>query len=63
MIVNWWYVQLAAVWHWYLPLCVYVMFFVVVVVFCFVSVSSFLFYFIYSGIKKLDGTVYGTSMS
>ena len=26
MIVGRWYVQLAAIWHWYLPLCVYTMF-------------------------------------
>ena len=24
MIVGRWYVQLAAIWHWYLPLCVYI---------------------------------------
>ena len=24
MIVGRWYVQLAAVWHWYLPLCIYI---------------------------------------
>ena len=22
-----WYVQLAAMWHWYLPLCIYITFF------------------------------------
>ena len=24
---GWWYVQLAAIWHWYLPLCIYITFF------------------------------------
>ena len=27
MIVGRWYVQLAAIWHWYLPLCIYITFF------------------------------------
>ena len=30
MIVGRWYVQLAAIWHWYLPLCIYMTVFVVV---------------------------------
>ena len=35
--VGRWYVQLAAIWHWYLPLCIYVTFFL----FDIVSVHSF----------------------
>ena len=34
MKVGRWYVQLAAIWHWYLPLCIYITsfnFFIVVV--------------------------------
>ena len=34
MIVGWWYVQLAAMWHWYLPLCIYLLF-------IFIFISSF----------------------
>ena len=33
-----WYVQLASRWHWYLPLCIYIIFFK----FYIVSVHSFL---------------------
>ena len=41
MIVGRWYVQLAVIWHWYLPLCIYITFFE----FYFVSVGSFLIFF------------------
>ena len=55
-----WYLQLAAIWHWYLPLCIYIilMFFKIVSCFC-----PFLVYiFIQSGISKLDRVVDDTSM-
>ena len=32
-----WYVQFAAIWHWYLPLIIYIMFFIIFIV----SVHSF----------------------
>ena len=41
MIVGRWYVQLAAIWHWYLPLCIYIIFFK----FYIVSVLSFFIFF------------------
>ena len=53
-----WYVQLAAIWHWYLPLCIYI-------TFCnFILCLSIPFlYFSKPGIDKLDGMVDDTSMS
>ena len=36
-----WYVQLAAMWHWYLPLCIYITF----ILFYIVSVHSFFIFF------------------
>ena len=59
MIVGRWDVQLAAVWHWYLPLCIYITF----ILFYIVSVHSFFIYFLEPGIDKLDGMVDDTSMS
>ena len=56
MIVGRWYVQLAAIWHWYLPLCIYITF----VLYC---ICPFLFSFFSPGIDKLDGMVDDTSMS
>ena len=41
MIVGRWYVQLAAIWHWYLSLCIYITF----ILFYIVSVHSFFKYF------------------
>ena len=32
MIVGGWYAQIAAIWHWYLPLCIYVMLFLFFIV-------------------------------
>ena len=54
MIVGRWCVQLAAIWHWYLPLCIYVTFFSFFlksfVCFCpflpFLSLSLSLFFFL-----------------
>ena len=40
MIVGRWYVQLAAVWHWYLPLCIYVNLFLFL---SFLSVPFYIF--------------------
>ena len=61
MIVGRWYVQLAAIWHWYLPLCIYITFLILY------DVCPFLFIFFrgfnLSGIDKLDGMVDDTSMS
>ena len=56
MIVGQWCVQLAAIWHWYLPLCIYIIFFNFVLR---LSIPSVYF----SGIDKLDGMVDDTSMS
>ena len=56
MIVSRWYVQLAAKWHWYLPLRIYITFFK----FCIASVRSFFIYFLFD---KLDGMVDDTSVS
>ena len=44
MIADGWYVQLAALWHWYLPLCIYITssFFLLL----FSSVHSFLYVFL-----------------
>ena len=56
MIVGRWYVQLAAIWHWYLPSCSYITFFI------FLFLSFLVDIFLYSGIDKLDGMVDGTSM-
>ena len=36
MTVGRWYVQLGAIWHWYLPLCIYIRFLIFIV-----SVHSF----------------------
>ena len=55
MIVGRWYVQLAAIWHWYLPLCIYITF----VLYC---ICPFLFFNFSPGIDKLDGMVDDTSM-
>ena len=52
MIVGRWYVLLAAVWHWYLPLCIYLTFFN----FVFYLSIPFL-YFSLTSIDKLDGMV------
>ena len=50
MIVGRWYVQLAAVWHWYLPFCVI---YITFILFYIVSVHSFfLFFFLEPGIDK-----------
>ena len=54
MIVGRWYVQLAAVWHWYLTLCIYIQ-----KIILFLAIP-FLYF---SGINKLDGMVDDTSMS
>ena len=51
-----WCVQLAAIWHWYLPLCIYIIFFNFVLR---LSIPSVYF----SGIDKLDGMVDDTNMS
>ena len=72
MIVGRWYVQLAAVWHFYLPLCIYIFLFYIVSVHSFFFFSFFFFFFfyfffllllLYPGIDKLDGIVDDTSMS
>jgi len=64
-----WYVQLAAIWHWYLPLCIYLMCLICVCVcvcvcvcsFCpFLSLKRFFFNLV---ISRLDGIVDDTSMS
>ena len=39
MIVGRWHAQLAAVWHWYLPLCIYI------TVFNFIVYLSIFFFF------------------
>ena len=58
--VGRWYVQLAAIWHWYLPLCIYI----TLKKNDIVSVHSFFVYFFnLSGIDKLDGKVDDTSVS
>ena len=51
-----WYVQLDAIWHWYMPLCM-----LLLLLICYVR--SFFLYFSLSSIDKLDGTVDDTSMS
>ena len=66
MIVGMWYVQLAAVWHWYLPLCIYIPPpppFFYFYYFIIVSVHSFLYIFLFSGICKSDLMVDDTSIS
>ena len=57
MIVGRWYVQLAAVWHWYLPLRIYITF---CFVFCFdiVSVHSFLKIFFFNLVSIRTGRRY-----
>ena len=63
MMVGRWYVQLAALWHWYLPLCIYITFF------NFILYLSIPFFFLFSSFKKkpdidkLDGMVDDTSVS
>ena len=57
MIVGWWYVQLAAIWHWYLPLCIYITF----ILFYIASVNSF--FIIFFNLVLIDGMVDDTSMS
>ena len=43
-----WYAQLAAIWHWYLPLCIYITFFILYCVCPFFFFFSFLlFFFVY----------------
>ena len=51
MIVGRWYVQLASTCHWYLPLCIYVLF----ILFYFLSVPDS--YLKKSGIGRLDEIV------
>ena len=58
MIVGRWYVQLAAIWNWYLPLCIYITF--VYFIFC---LSIPFLYLLKPGIDKLDGMIDDTSMS
>ena len=41
MIVGRWYVQLAAVWHCYLPLCIYITFFYFIL---YLSIPFFVFF-------------------
>ena len=60
-----WYVQLAAIWLWYLPLCIYLMclFFIFLFgcSFCpFLSLKRFFFNLVFN---RLDGIVDDTSMS
>ena len=53
-----WCVQLAAIWHWCLPLCIYITFFYL---YC---VCPFLFkIFFFNLVLKLDWMVNNTSMS
>ena len=59
MIVGRWYVQLSAIWHWYLPLSIYITF----LNFVLYSSISFLYFFLKPGIDKLDGMVDDISMS
>ena len=59
MIVGRWYAQLAAIWHWYLPLCIYITF----LKFYIVSVHSFKKKNLQPGINKFDRMVDDTSMS
>ena len=42
MIVGRWYVQFAAIWHWYLPLCIYIIFLNFILR---LSIPSFIFFF------------------
>ena len=56
MIVGWWYVQLVAIWHWYLPLCFYIKKNYIA------SVHSFFYNKKTTGIDQLDGMVDDTSM-
>ena len=56
MIVGWWYVQLAAIWHWYLLLCIYKTFFYFVL--C-LSIPFLIFFFSLT----LDGMVNSACMS
>ena len=60
MIVGRWYVQLASIWHWYLPLCIYITFSNFIL--C-LSIPFFLIIVLYPGTDKLDGMVDDTSMS
>ena len=58
MIVGRWYVQLAALWHWYLLWCIYI------TVLNFILCLSIPFlYFLKSGIDELDRMVGDTSNS
>ena len=54
MIVGRWYVQLAAIWHWYLPLCIFIY------IYC---VDFFFIFFCNLVIDKLDRIVDDTNMS
>ena len=51
---SWWYVHLAAIWHWYLPLGIQMM--------CINFVSVFSKKILDSGIDKSDGIVGATSL-
>ena len=53
-----WCVQLAAIWHWYLPLCIYITFLNFIL-----CLSIPFLYFSLTGIDKVDGMVDNTSMS
>ena len=65
MIVGRWYVQLAAIWHWYLPLCIYIIFilFYIASVNLFCVFSCCFLFFLEPGIDKLDGMADDTSMT
>ena len=56
MIVGRWYVQPAAIWHWYLPLCIYITFLKVYIV----SVHSFLSFFFFFNMISINLTAWST---
>ena len=55
MIVGRWYVQLAAKWHWYLPLYVNIYNFVLFLFIPFLYSCNIYFLYTLSGIDKSDG--------
>ena len=57
MIVGRWYAQLAAVWHWYLPLCIYI------TVFNFIVYLSIFFFFNLVSINSMEWSVIPTCPS
>ena len=62
MIVGRWYVQLAAIWHWYFSLRIYIYLIFLNIYRLSIPFFSFFFSSSLTGINKLNGIVDDTSM-